>query len=240
MPRVTHPARWPGGDHVSAGRRPTGPQRIPIMKRMLRGLMLSASLIIMAGCSFTGNTFQPSGLDRVVIGRTTLQQAADDLGAQPVDVWRQGDGSVLARWAYRATAATDAVYFRQEVWLRFAPDGTFERQENAINIPLPYRPRTAQEADRAAAAERARRARQQGAPSPTTEAARPSATDAGAVPNGSSSPQALPVAAPPRVQPAAPDAMPAAAADPTLNTTLLPAGTQVIPGPAYPLNSGGR
>jgi len=99
----------------------------------------------LSACSTTGASFRLSGLDRITEGQTTLDQASEDLGAQPVDRWQQGD-TVLARWAYQGTVATDAVYFRQEVWLRFGPDGRFVRTERAINVPSLYHTRAAREA----------------------------------------------------------------------------------------------
>ncbi|TAN27720.1 MAG: hypothetical protein EPN31_10000 [Castellaniella sp.] len=114
-----------------------------------RGAVLALSLAALTGCSTTGESFQSAGLDRIVAGRTTFAQAVEDLGTEPVDTWQQGD-TLLARWAYKGTVATDAVYFRQEVWLRFGPDGRFVRTERAINVPLQYHTRTAAEADRQA------------------------------------------------------------------------------------------
>lgn len=119
---------------------------------MIAGRLAAAVFaVLLAGCSFTGDTFRASGLDHITAGRTTLEEAARDLGAPPVDVWQQGGGSVLARWAWRATVATDAVYLRQELWLRFGPDGTFERVEHSVNVPSMYHPRSADGADNGAA-----------------------------------------------------------------------------------------
>lgn len=113
----------------------------------LRGAMLVLLLAALSGCSTTGESFRSAGLDRIVAGRTTFAQAVEDLGAEPVNTWQQGD-TLLARWAYKGTVATDAVYFRQEVWLRFGPDGRFIRTERAINVPPQHHTRTAQETNR--------------------------------------------------------------------------------------------
>lgn len=180
--------------------------------------VLAVSAALLSGCSVTGQTFNTGGLDRIVVGRTTLAQAAEDLGAQPVNTWRQGD-SVLARWAYTGTVATDAVYFRQEVWLRFGPDGTFERVENSVNLPVNHRPRTAAEADREAAQAHARAAAAQGHPEPARETTEP-----------------IPVPAPPPIAPASPEA-PAASSGPGVSSSqpLLPEGAVVVPGTTYDL-----
>lgn len=100
--------------------------------KALAGALLAA--LLMAGCSHTGNSFNAGGMRHMLVGQTTIEQASQYLGAQPVDVWQQGD-TTLVRWAYKGTVATDALYFRQEAWLRFAADGTFMRTENTINIP---------------------------------------------------------------------------------------------------------
>lgn len=197
---------------------------------------------LLAGCSVTGQTFNTGGLNKVVVGRTTLQQAADDLGAQPVDTWQQGDGSVLARWAYTGTMATDAVYFRQEAWLLFGPDGRFVRLTNGINLPLMNHPRTQEEADREAAQARARAAAAQGQPARAAGPADPAQGP-------------IPVPPPPPLAPVS--AAPAAASTASVTRTsvsagasaspasglaadqpLLPAGSTVQPGTHYSLSPG--
>jgi hypothetical protein len=107
-----------------------------LMKTLLRALavaVLGASAL--SACSTTGDSFHSMGLSRIVPGQTTLAQASDLLGAAPVDTYAQGDGSVLARWAYKMSLVTDAVYARQELWLEFGPGGRFERVVRKVNVP---------------------------------------------------------------------------------------------------------
>jgi len=146
----------------------------------LRAAALLAPLLL-AACSFSGQTFNTGGLDRIVVGRTTLAQASEYLGALPDQTWQQGD-TVLARWGYKGTVATDAVYVRQEAWLRFGPDGIFQRLENTVNIPDNFRPRTAAQADQAAAAHR---------PAATPPPASAEAAGGAAAPDGPAVPQAV-------------------------------------------------
>ncbi|MCZ4330642.1 hypothetical protein [Castellaniella denitrificans] len=223
---------------------------------------LTVSVALLSACASTGESFNTAGLNRIVAGRTTLEQASGYLGAAPADVWRQGD-STLARWAYKGTIATDAVYFRQEAWLRFGPDGTFQRMENSVNLPLNRRPRTAEEADREARAEQDRIAHQAvsgqhpkaGAEAATVEeagGAMPVAVPAAETIQPASlaiPPSATPPAASPSVQSARPvrggrssrTGRTASAKKPTapgtkpVDNPLLPAGTKVIPGVTYPL-----
>jgi hypothetical protein len=197
------------------------------------------SLAAVAGCSTTGGSFRSAGLDRIVAGRTTFAQAVEDLGTEPVDTWQQG-GTLLARWAYKGTVATDAVYFRQEVWLRFGPDGRFIRTERAINVPLQYHTRTAAEADREARAV------------PRHAAGGASGTLAGSsspVPGGAAQSMAIPVLPPPVIEPTAAGPAgvgPAVGVEAPVSdiapasTPLLPAGTRVIPGPSYPVGAAGQ
>jgi hypothetical protein len=200
---------------------------IPIARRWRRLAVSAAAAALLAGCTVTGGGLNASGLDRIVVGRTTLAQASEDLGAQPTDVWQQGD-TVLARWAYKGTLATDAVYARQEVWLRFGPDGTFQRMENSVNLPLQHRPRTAEQADREAA-----RQRPPAAPAPTDAAGAQADGDGMIVIPGNGEPAGpIPVPPPP---PLSTTAAPAAGAQP-----LLPAGSKVVPGATYPLSPAGR
>lgn len=219
------------------------------VRRIRRSVASLAAALVLAGCSFTGNGLNTSGLDRIVVGRTTLAQASEDLGAQPTDIWQQGE-TVLARWAYKGTAATDAFYVRQEVWLRFGPDGTFQRMENSVNVPALRHPRTAAEADREAAQQRARAAAAGG---PGTQGVAASAPAAGSqaadegmivIPGNGEQPagqaassQAGPIPVPPPPPLSTGKAAPAGAANPQ---PLLPAGSKVVPGVTYPLPSKNR
>lgn len=98
-------------------------------------LALAGALLALAGCSTTGTSFDASRLDLLVPGSTTLNQASALLGADPVDVYRRGDGSALARWAHRASFVPDAVYFNRELWLQFDHYGQFERVVKSVNVP---------------------------------------------------------------------------------------------------------
>ncbi|MHA3902292.1 hypothetical protein ACTPOE_01645 [Castellaniella sp. WN] len=198
-------ARWTPG-RVSGGA-PPGAWR---MRRVALVVSVSVSAALLSACASTGESFQSAGLDRIVVGRTTMEQASSYLGTHPVDVWRQGD-TTLARWAYKATVATDAVYFRQEAWLRFGPDGTFQRMENSVNLPLNRHPRTAEEADREARAEQERIARRAAATRPAVQAGAVEAVveDAGATPVAVPAAEAIQPASLTIPPPAAPAARPA-------------------------------
>ncbi|HEU0230707.1 MAG TPA: hypothetical protein VFR20_09045 [Burkholderiaceae bacterium] len=104
-----------------------------------RFLLAAAAVILcvstLSACSTTGDSFRSAALSSMVPGRTTLAQASDLLGAAPVDTYAHGDGSVLARWAYKVSVVTDAIYARQELWLEFGPDGRFERVVRKVNVP---------------------------------------------------------------------------------------------------------
>ena len=102
--------------------------------RFTRMFLLGAALVL-AGCSTTGNQFDTTDLRFLVPGETTLVEATELLQAEPVNVYRQLDGSATARWAHTATLATDAVYFNQELWLAFDSWGRFVRIVKSNNIP---------------------------------------------------------------------------------------------------------
>src|SRR5690606_17617730 len=102
--------------------------------RASRALALSA-VAILAACSTTGNRFDTADLRFLVPGETTLAEATELLQAEPVNVYRQLDGSATARWAHTATLATDAIYFNQELWLAFDSWGRFVRIVKSNNIP---------------------------------------------------------------------------------------------------------
>lgn len=200
----------------------------------LRGAALALSLVALSGCSTTGESFRSAGLDRIVAGRTTFAQAVEDLGTGPVNTWQQGD-TLLARWAYKGTVATDAVYFRREVWLRFGPDGRFMRTERSINVPLQHHTRTADEADREAIV----------APAPAMDAAPGTpAGPSGQVPGAATQSLVIPVPPPPAIEPTmtgpATGAEASAPAAAPASTPLLPPGTRVIPGASYPVGGAGQ
>jgi hypothetical protein len=92
-------------------------------------------MAMLAACSTTGNSFSSMNLNRIVPGRTTQAQASDILGAQPVSEYCRGNGACIARWAHTFTWVTDAAYLRQELWLQFGPDGTFQRVVKKVNLP---------------------------------------------------------------------------------------------------------
>lgn len=102
------------------------------MKAVAAAILCVSAL---SACSTTGDSFRSTALSSLVPGRTTLAQATDLLGAAPVDTYAHGDGSVLARWAYKVSVVTDAIYARQELWLEFGPDGRFERVVRKVNVP---------------------------------------------------------------------------------------------------------
>lgn len=201
-----------------------------IMQHWARRLGRLATLlaaVLLAGCSVSGQSFNVGGLGQIVVGRTTLAQATDYLGALPDQTWQQGD-SLLARWGYKGTLATDAVYVRQEAWLRFGPDGTFQRMENTINIPSTFRPMTQAEADQAAAS----------AAASSTRAATVQANSLVTTPAASSEP--TPTPGPLLTSDAAAPAAMGTGAVPQPVTTpqpLLPVGSSYVPGVSYPIGN---
>ena len=189
------------------------------MATRLHAAWVAVLVFVLAGCSTAGESFRASQLGRIVQGRTTLAQASQDLGAEPVNTWQQGD-TLLARWAYRGTVATDAVYFRQEAWLRFGPDGRFLRTENTINVPPQYHTLTAEEATQRDAKHRVQ-------PRAVQPAGSAAASDQAAGHDDEwQPPVAMPVAPP----------VPVGQQGQPTDAPLLPVGTQVLPGATYPVN----
>lgn len=102
--------------------------------RLLRTLLVGGA-VVLAGCSTTGNRFDTADLRFLEPGYTTLQEASEFLQGDPVNVYRQSDGSAIARWAHTNTLLTDAIYFNQELWLAFDPGGYYQRIVKSHNIP---------------------------------------------------------------------------------------------------------
>jgi hypothetical protein len=102
---------------------------------VLAGLVWLACIALPA-CTTTGGNFDETGLNRLVPGQSTYVEAVDALGALPAVTYPQSDSTMLAHWRYKASAATDALYFRKEAMLQFAGDGRFLRVIDTTNILL--------------------------------------------------------------------------------------------------------
>ncbi|TAL79811.1 MAG: hypothetical protein EPN76_00515 [Burkholderiaceae bacterium] len=100
-----------------------------------RRAAVSSVFVLLAACSTTGQGFNAMALSKIVPGQTTFEQAQSLLGAAPVDIYDQGDGSLMARWAYKASVMTDAIYARQELLLMFDTHGRFQRVVDSVNVP---------------------------------------------------------------------------------------------------------
>lgn len=97
--------------------------------------VVAAAVFVLAGCSTSGASFDARSLDLMVPGQTTLAQATALLKAEPVAVYRQADGSAMARWAHHASFVPDAVYFNRELWLSFDAHQRFQHVVKSINVP---------------------------------------------------------------------------------------------------------
>ena len=105
-------------------------------RRLFANLIVaSACGLGLAACSTTGSSFDSSGLRYLVPGQTTFDETIGLLQSAPTDIYRQQDGSATARWAHKASMVTDAIYFNQELWLSFGPDGRFQHIVKSENVP---------------------------------------------------------------------------------------------------------
>ncbi len=102
----------------------------------LRLFAAAALSLGLAACSSTGSVFDSSALRFIVAGQTTLEEASSLLQADPTDIYRQQDGSAMARWSHKNSLLTDAIYLNQELWLNFGPDGYFQKVVKSVNLPL--------------------------------------------------------------------------------------------------------
>ena len=106
--------------------------------RQARLAFVLALSVLTAACTTTGNQFDDSALRLLVPGQTTLEEASAYFKADPVNVYRNTDGSAIARWAHTASFVPDAVYFNREIWLAFDRYGRYQRIVKSNNIPRAY------------------------------------------------------------------------------------------------------
>lgn len=105
---------------------------------MAVGRAVAAGLLgaLLSACSVSGHNFNESGLGTLAPGLATFFDAKLALGAQPVALYAQGDGTTVARWAYHASYVNDGLYHRKEAVLLFGPDGRLIRLLDTTNILL--------------------------------------------------------------------------------------------------------
>lgn len=111
------------------------------MTARLARVLCRIAVAAMAGaavsaCAITGHNFDDSALGGLVPGQTSFFDTKVALRAQPVDVYPQGDGTTLARWAHKASFVNDGLYHRKEAVLLFGPDGRLIRLVDTTNILL--------------------------------------------------------------------------------------------------------
>ena len=102
-----------------------------------RSLLAASVLLLAAGCSTSGMSFNSSALPSLQPGVTTFDEIQNALGAEPVAVYRDAAGPFMARWAFSTTVITDALYSRRELWLAFDAEGHYRRVVKAINVSQP-------------------------------------------------------------------------------------------------------
>lgn len=105
-------------------------------RRLQALVIISVMSLMVAGCTSTGNAFNTMAVHQLVPGQTTMADAVRLLGADPVNTYRQYDGSATSIWARKNSMLTDAIYLNQELWLAFGPDGRFQRVVKKHNLPL--------------------------------------------------------------------------------------------------------
>lgn len=85
---------------------------------LARGLALGL-MSLLAACYSTGNHFRVSAVNDLVVGQTTQTEAIQLLQGEPVNYYRQGDGSYLALWVFSKSVLPDGIYIDRELLLEF-------------------------------------------------------------------------------------------------------------------------
>ncbi len=106
------------------------------MSLLKRAGAAALMLFALTGCSTTGANFDAGKLEDLNPGETTFGETARILMAAPAAIFRQSDGTLLARWEYKISIVNDGFYGRKEAVLQFGPDGRLIRLVESTNILL--------------------------------------------------------------------------------------------------------
>lgn len=110
------------------------------LRPVLKVLVVAGLASLLAACTSTGNSFNTTASSQLVVGETTMADAVRILGAEPVNTYRQLDGSATSIWSQKKSVLTDAIYLNQELWLAFGTDGRFQRIVKKHNLPVAAAP----------------------------------------------------------------------------------------------------
>jgi len=116
------------------------PGLLSVMRGMTRALACAGALaatLSLAACSFgTGRYYTDEGVASLVPGQSTMMEATRAFNAPPTAQFAQSDGTMLARWDYKFSLVTDAVYGTKSTLLQFGADGRLIRLVDSDNVML--------------------------------------------------------------------------------------------------------
>jgi hypothetical protein len=103
---------------------------------MLIRTILIAAVFSLIACTSTGHRFDAARLAPLTPGVATYADVVNALGAPPSQIYRQADGSYLARWSHKTSVVNDGFYISQSVLLAFGSDHKLERLIDSNNVML--------------------------------------------------------------------------------------------------------
>ncbi|ALM83186.1 hypothetical protein [Bordetella sp. N] len=112
------------------------------LRLILRALACAGALagaMALAGCAYTttGRYYTDERVGSLVPGQSTMMEATRAFNALPTQQLPQSDGTLLARWDYKVTLVTDAIYVHKSTLLQFGADGRLIRLLDTDNVMLP-------------------------------------------------------------------------------------------------------
>lgn len=105
---------------------------------LFRNLVLAA---LVAGCATVGQGFDAGAIARLQPGQTTIDGAAQLLGAPATSTVRHDNGTVTQSWQHIA-AGPLGVSANRSMTLIFGPDGKLVRAGHLVNVPISDADRT--------------------------------------------------------------------------------------------------
>lgn len=105
------------------------------MRRGIAALLLAT---VLAACATSGVKFDPSTIDELIVGQSTLQDAIALLGPQMTTA-EDANGTKAYGWSYGRASGLSGRVESRAVMLIFGPDGKLQKKSFSASTPASAR-----------------------------------------------------------------------------------------------------